>query len=60
MRIQTIGLIILAAGVFGCLMAFQYELDNRWARALVAAIAAVGFAGATRLILARDAKRNQH
>ena len=44
MRRSTIALVVLAATVFGCLMAARDMLDNIWLRALVAAIAFGGFA----------------
>ena len=57
MRLQKIALIILAAAVFGCLMAVRHELDSIWARTLVAAIAGVGFAAAVNWILGPGLKR---
>ena len=43
MRTQKIAVMVLAATVFGCLMAVRESFDNVWLRAIIAAIAFSGF-----------------
>jgi len=53
MRWATIVLLVLAAAGFGGLMAARDLVDNIWARAAIAAVAAGGFCVAMSLILRR-------
>ena len=56
MRLSTIALFVLAAVIFGCLMAARDMLDNIWLQALVAAIAFGGFVLAVGLLRRRQVK----
>ena len=57
MQTQKIAVMVLAATVFGCLMAVENVLDSAWARALIAGIAGGGLAAAISWIQCRRVMR---